>query len=85
MQAFVQGAVGEVSEIVRFARLLGYLAVLVVTLVLGNTVFISAQTRAQELGTLETIGLGKGLLVGLILAESLLLALVGGLARAPSR
>ena len=79
MQAFVQGAVGEVSEIVRFARLLGYLAVLAVALVLGNTVFISAQTRAQELGTLETIGLGKAHLVGLIVAESLLLALVGGL------
>jgi putative ABC transport system permease protein len=78
MQAFVQGAIGEVTGIVRFARLLGYLAVLVVTLVLSNTVFISAQTRAQELGTLEAIGLGKARLAGLVLAEGVLLALVGG-------
>lgn len=78
LQAFVQGAVGEVAEIVRFARMLGYLSVLIVVLVLGNTVFISAQTRAQELGTLETIGLTKARLVGLLLGESLILALMGG-------
>jgi putative ABC transport system permease protein len=78
MQAFVQGAVGEVAELVTFARILGYLAVLVVTLVVGNTVFISAQSRAGELGVLETVGLTKGGLAGLLLAESLLLAVIGG-------
>jgi len=78
MQAFVQGAVGEVAELVTFARILGYLAVLVVTLVLGNTVFISAQTRAAELGVMETIGLTKPSLAGILVLESLLLALVGG-------
>lgn len=78
MQAFVQGAVGEVAELVTFAKILGYLAVLVVTLVLGNTVFISAQSRAAELGVLETIGLPKAGLAVLLVAESLLLAVVGG-------
>ena len=78
MQAFVQGAVGEVAGIVSFARLLGWLAVCVVVLVLGNTVFISAQTRAAELGTLEAVGLPKTSLATLLLAESCLLALVGG-------
>ena len=78
-QAFVEAAVGEVAGIVGFGRLLGYLAVLVVVLVLGNTVFISAETRAGELGTLETLGLGKPSLAGLLVAESLVLALVGGL------
>jgi putative ABC transport system permease protein len=78
LQAFVQGAVGEVSGIVRFARLLGWLAAAVVVLVLGNTVFISAQTRAQELGTLETIGLPKASLAALLVLESVVLAVVGG-------
>jgi putative ABC transport system permease protein len=78
LQAFVQGAVEEVSEIVGFARLLGYLAVLVVVLIVGNTVFISAQTRAQELGALETLGVTKARLVGLLLTEGLLLSLLGG-------
>jgi putative ABC transport system permease protein len=78
LQAFVQGAVGEVSELVSFARVLGWLAVLVVTLVLGNTVFISAQARAGELGVLETVGVTKAGLAGLLTVESLFLALVGG-------
>ncbi len=78
MQAFVQGAVGEVGEVVDFARLLGYLAVAVVVLILGNTVSISAQTRAVELGVLETVGVGRGMLGGLVLVESVFLGLLGG-------
>ena len=78
MQAFVQGAVGEVGEVVSFVRLLGYIAVGVVVLILGNTVFISAQTRRQELGVMETIGATRPLLSLLVVAESLLLALAGG-------
>ena len=74
----LQAFVGEVTELVHFARLLGYLAVVVVTLILSNTVFISSQTRAQELGALETIGLTKPKLAGLVVAEGLLLAVVGG-------
>jgi putative ABC transport system permease protein len=78
LQAFVQGAVGEVGEVVGFGRILGYLAVAVVVLILGNTVYISAQTRVAELGTLETLGAGRGLLASLLATESVLLSVVGG-------
>ncbi len=77
MQAFVQGAVGEVNEVVDFARMLGYLAVAVVILILGNTVYISAQTRSAELGVMETLGVTPGILSGLVLAESLSLSVFG--------
>ena len=79
MQAFVQGAVGEVGEVVGFGRLLGYLAVAVVVLILGNTVYISAQTRVAELGVMETVGVTRPVLGALIVVESLTLSLVGGL------
>jgi len=78
MQAFVQGAVGEIAEVVEFARVLGYLAVVIVALVLANTVYISAQSRAAEMGVLETIGLTKGRLAALVAAEGVGLGLVGG-------
>lgn len=45
MQAFVAAAVGEIAEVVEFSRLLGYLAVLVVALVLA-TPCSSARSRA---------------------------------------
>jgi putative ABC transport system permease protein len=69
--------VGEVGEVVGFGRILGYLAVAVVVLILGNTVYISAQTRVTELGTLETVGASRGLLAALLTTESVLLALAG--------
>jgi putative ABC transport system permease protein len=78
MQAFVAGAVGEIKNVVEFARMLGYLAVVIVALVLANTVYISAQSRAQEMGVLETIGLTKPRLAALIAAEGVGLGLVGG-------
>jgi putative ABC transport system permease protein len=79
MQAFVAGAVSEVGELVQFGRLLGYLAVVVVVLVLGNTVWISARTRMGEMGVLQTVGATRPLVSGLVLTEGVVLALLGGL------
>jgi putative ABC transport system permease protein len=78
MQAFVAAAIGEVAQVVEFARWLGWLAVLVIALVLANTVFISAQSRGPEMGVLETIGMTKPRLVALVTAEGVGLGLVGG-------
>jgi len=78
MQAFVAGAIGEIVEVVEFARLLGYVAVAIVAFVLANTVMISAESRASEMGVLETIGLTKSRLAALISLEGIGLGLVGG-------
>lgn len=78
MQAFVAAAIAEVAQVVEFARWLGYLAVLVVALVVANTVFISAESRSGEMGVLETVGLGKPRLMALIASEGVALSLVGG-------
>lgn len=78
MQAFVAAAIGEIAEVVEFARWLGLLAVLTVVLVLANTVFISAEARAAEMGVLETIGLTKPRLMALIAAEGVGLGVLGG-------
>lgn len=78
MQAFVQGAVSEVAEVIDFARVIGYLAVAVVVLILGNTVYISAQTRRAELGVMETVGVTRPILAGLLCVESVLLSVAGG-------
>lgn len=78
LQAFVAAAVAEIAEVVVFARWLGYLAVLVVALVLANTVFISAESRSGEMGVLETVGMRKPHLMGLIAAEGIGLGLLGG-------
>lgn len=78
MQAFVAAAVGEIAQVVEFARWLGYLAVLVVSLVLANTVYISTQSRGSEMAVLETFGLTKGRLLALVAFEGIGLGLAGG-------
>jgi putative ABC transport system permease protein len=78
MQAFVAAAIGEIAEVVVFARWLGYLAVAVVALVLANSVFISAESRANEMAVLETVGMRKRLLMALVAAEGIGLGLAGG-------
>ena len=78
MQAFVAAAVGEIAEVVEFARWLGYLAVLVTALVLANTVTISAESRIGEMAVLETVGMTKPRLMGLIVCEGTGLGFVGG-------
>jgi putative ABC transport system permease protein len=78
LQAFVAAAIAEITEVVGFARWLGYLAVAVVALVLANTVFISAESRMGEMGVLETVGMRKSLLMALIAAEGIGLGLLGG-------
>lgn len=78
MQAFVAAAIAEIAEVVSFARWLGYLAVIVVALVVANTVFISAESRVGELAVLETVGMPKTTQMALIAAEGVGLALVGG-------
>jgi len=79
MQAFVAAAIGEITQVVEFARWLGYLAVLVIVLVLANTVHISAESRAGEMAVLETVGMTKGKLMALIASEGIGLGLCGGL------
>jgi len=78
MQAFVAAAIAEIAQVVEFSRWLGYLAVLVVALVLANTVYISAQSRAAEMAVLETVGLTKPKLMALIACEGIGLGVVGG-------
>jgi putative ABC transport system permease protein len=79
LQAFVAAAMTEIAEVVRFARWLGYLAVVVIALVLANTVYISAESRTGEMAVLETIGMTRPRLSGLIAAEGVGLGLCGGL------
>ena len=47
-------------------------------LVLANTMAQAVRERTSELAVMKTLGFSNGLIVGLVLAESLVIALVGG-------
>jgi putative ABC transport system permease protein len=77
--AFVQGWVKQVGDIALItASILGavFFTILLVT---GNTISQSVRERIGELGVLKAIGFTNGQMLALVLLESCLLSLLGGM------
>jgi putative ABC transport system permease protein len=76
--AFVQAWVNQIGDIALItASILGavFFTILLVT---GNTISQSVRERTGELGVLKAIGFTNGQVLALILTESCLLAVLGG-------
>jgi len=75
---FYQRALSDLIELIDLTRLLGFACVGVVIVLVANSVIMAAQDRVKEHAVLQTLGY-PGWLVGLLMmAESMLLSLVGG-------
>lgn len=77
-KAFVQGfanQVGNIGAIITAVLSAVFFTILLVAL---NTMAQSVRERTGEMGVLKTLGFSSGLVLVLVLAESLLLAVVGG-------
>lgn len=77
-QAFVAQAAADIIEIVRFTRFLGLGCLVAVLALVGNAIVLSVQDRIKEHAVLQTLGYTGGLIARLIIAESLLMSLLGG-------
>ncbi len=75
-KAFAEGfakQAGNIGEIIAFIVSAVFFTLL---LVAGNTMAQSVRERTSELAVLKTLGFGDGLVMGMVLAESCLLAFV---------
>jgi putative ABC transport system permease protein len=68
MMGNVKFLINGISLIILFA----------VTLIVANTVAMSARERVTEIAVMRTLGFGSNHILGFILAESILMALLGG-------
>jgi putative ABC transport system permease protein len=50
-----------------------------VTLIVANTIAMSARERVTEIAVMRTLGFGRGHILGFILSESVLMSLLGGI------
>ena len=73
--SFVERAL-KISDAVRFG--ISLIALIVGGLAVANTVMMGVYERIREFGTLRAIGARPGFVRALVLSESLLLSLVGG-------
>jgi putative ABC transport system permease protein len=78
-QAFYLGFVSMTETILLAIRMVSWVVIGVILVVLANTMAMSARERLGEYAVLKTMGFKARHLAGLILGESLLLALAGAL------
>ncbi len=78
-RAFQLSFLGGVSAILSVFAIGSLVILLIMTLILGNTLAMNVRERTHEYGVLRAIGFPPGHVLGFILGESVLVALVGGL------
>ena len=77
---FVAGWAKQIGNISLMTQLIAAAAIFMMLLVTANTMAQSIRERTSELAVLKTLGFGDGRVLWLVLMESCVLALVGGLA-----
>ncbi len=77
--AFQMGFVSMTEALLLAIQVVSWLVIIVILVLLANTMAMSARERMGEYAVLKTMGFRARHLAGLILGESLLLAIMGGL------
>ena len=78
-KAFQLGFISMLGNIQAVIYALGSAIVIAIGLVSMNTMMMAARERTREIAVLKALGFNDRTVVGLVLAESLLITLVGGL------
>ena len=76
--AFQLKSLGDLSQLIAMSRYLGLACVGLVLALVATTTLMSVQDRVKEHAVLQTIGFTGGEVFGLVLIESALLSLTGG-------
>jgi putative ABC transport system permease protein len=78
-KAFASSFMEQMGNVEFLILVIGWIVFLTLLLVTGNTMAIAVRERTGELAVLKAIGYSDRFVLGLVLAESLLIACVGGL------
>ena len=77
-KAFAAGFAKQIGNIRLIVLSIGAVVLFTLLLVTGSAMATAVRERIPELGVLKTLGFGDGTVLGLVLAESTLIAVVGG-------
>ena len=76
--AFIGNFLDQYRMFFRMAELLGFIVVLTIGLVAANTAAMSIRERRGEIAVMRSMGFPSRTILSLLLAESLLIGLIGG-------
>jgi len=77
--AMFQGFASQLGNIAKIVAAILSAVFFTILLVAGNTMAQSVRERTQELGVLKAVGFSNGLVLGVVLGESLIITVLGGL------
>lgn len=77
-KAFIGRVADDIIELVGFARWLGIGCLAAVLALIANSIVLSVQSRISEHAVLQTLGYSARLVAALIIAEGLVLSIIGG-------
>ena len=72
--------VAMLEQILLIIKGVSYVVIVIILAVAANTMAMTARERLAEYATLKALGFGPGFIVRLIFGESLMIALIGGVA-----
>jgi putative ABC transport system permease protein len=76
---FQSAALADLFELITLAHFIGYACVGLMVVLVATTSLMSVQDRIKEHAVLQTIGFSPWQIFGLVMAESLLVSVAGGL------
>ena len=78
-KAFNKAFAAQLGNIALIVGLVVGAAFLTILMIVGNTMALTVRERTREIGVMKTLGFSGGRILRLVLGESVLLALLGGL------
>jgi putative ABC transport system permease protein len=78
-KAFGQAFVAQFGNIALIVLLVVGAAFVTILMIVGNTMALSIRERTREIGVLKTLGFSGPRILAMVLGESVLLALLGGI------
>jgi putative ABC transport system permease protein len=78
-KAFNKAFAAQLGNIALIVGLVVGAAFVTILMIVGNTMVMTVRERTREIGVLKTLGFTGGHILRLVLGESLLLALIGGI------
>jgi putative ABC transport system permease protein len=77
-KAFAESFAAQVGNVAAIVRAVLVAVFFTMLLVAGNTMAQAVRERTSELAVLKTLGFSRGLVMGIVLAESCVIAVIGG-------
>jgi putative ABC transport system permease protein len=78
-KAFNKAFVAQIGNIALIMTLVVGAAFITILMIVGNTMALTIRERTREIGVLKTLGFSGGRILRMVLGESVLLAMLGGI------